>query len=70
MSSICIIYVIHYSGNAIRKVIQERIHKRSFQHWIEVEYGFQLIGIKNISGQPQKPYRTAFIELIKRQLKK
>ncbi len=35
-------------ANEIRKAVQEVLHKRPFQSWREIEYGFSLIGVKDI----------------------
>ncbi len=34
-------------ANEIRKVVQQTLHKRPFQSWERVEYGFSLIGVKD-----------------------
>lgn len=38
-------------ANEIRKAIQKVLHKRPFQSWREVEYGFSLLGYKNLAGR-------------------
>lgn len=35
-------------ANEIRKVVQKTLHKRPFQSWREIEYGFCLIGYSNL----------------------
>lgn len=35
-------------ANEIRKVVQQTLHKRPFQSWREIEYGFSLIGVKDL----------------------
>jgi hypothetical protein len=35
-------------ANEIRKVVQETLHKRPFQSWREIEYGFSIIGCKDL----------------------
>ena len=57
-------------ANEIRKAIQELLHKRPFQSWREIEYAFQLIGIKNLSGQLQNEFNVGDMKPIKAQLNK
>ncbi len=38
-------------ANEIRKAVQEVLHKRPFQSWREIEYGFCLIGYKNLGKE-------------------
>lgn len=35
-------------ANEIRKAVQQVLHKRPFQSWREIEYGFSLIGFKDL----------------------
>jgi hypothetical protein len=56
--------------NEIRIVIQDLLHKRTFQSWQELEEGFKLIGISGISGTLQDAYKVANIKPIKSQLNK
>lgn len=35
-------------ANEIRKAVQKTLHKRPFQSWREIEYGFSLIGCKDL----------------------
>ena len=35
-------------ANEVRKAVQEILHKRPFQSWREIEYGFSLIGYSSI----------------------
>ncbi|WP_146095668.1 HEPN domain-containing protein [Xanthomonas arboricola] len=59
-------------ANEIRKVVQKTLHKRPFQSWREIEYGFSLIGVKDLG----KTLRTAHslsiddLENLKNQLNK
>jgi hypothetical protein len=38
-------------ANEIRKVVQEALHKRPFQSWREIEYGFCLLGCKDLGKE-------------------
>lgn len=38
-------------ANEIRKAVQETLHRRPFQSWREIEYGFSLIGCKNLAKE-------------------
>lgn len=59
-------------ANEIRKVVQQTLHKRPFQSWREIEYGFTLIGCKDLG----KALKTAHslsagdLDAIKDQLNK
>lgn len=55
-------------ANEVRKEVQELLHKRPFQSWREVEYGFELLGVKNFAGQVQAAYGTGDIRPIQTQL--
>lgn len=44
-------------ANEIRKVVQETLHKRPFQSWREIEYGFCLIGYKNLGKSLKQTHR-------------
>jgi hypothetical protein len=55
-------------GNIVRQKIQEVLYKRSFQSFREIEYAFQLIGVKNLSVQLQTAYAVADIKPQKAQL--
>jgi hypothetical protein len=35
-------------ANEIRKAVQTTLHKRPFQSWREIEYGFCLVGVKDL----------------------
>lgn len=57
-------------ANEIRKVVQEVLHKRPFQSWREIEYGFSLIGFKDL-GKSLKAAHTLSsqdLEALKEQL--
>lgn len=56
-------------ANEIRKVVQEVLHKRPFQSWREIEYGFSLIGYKDIGKSLKTAHNmsTADLEAIKEQ---
>jgi len=59
-------------ANEIRKVVQQTLHKRPFQSWREIEYGFSLIGIKDL-GKTLKTTHTLSnddLEALKNQLNK
>lgn len=59
-------------ANEIRKAVQQVLHKRPFQSWREIEYGFSLIGCKDLG----RALRTAHslssqdLESLKEQLNK
>jgi len=57
-------------SNEIRNAVQEILHKRPFQSWREIEYAFQLIGVKNLTGQMQNEFRLADMQPVKNQLNK
>lgn len=59
-------------ANEIRKAVQQVLHKRPFQSWREIEYGFSLIGCKDL-GKALKTAHTLSpqdLELLKEQLNK
>jgi hypothetical protein len=59
-------------ANEIRKVVQETLHKRPFQSWREIEYGFSLIGCKDL-GKAIRDAHTLSpqdLDAIKEQLNK
>lgn len=56
--------------NIVRKKVQELLHKRPFQSYREIEYAFQLLGIKNLTAQLQKAYAVADLKAQKAQLGK
>ena len=55
-------------ANIVRKKVQELLHKRPFQSYREIEYAFNLLGIKDLSGQLQKLYGVGDMKAIKAQL--
>ncbi len=55
-------------ANAVRKKIQEVLHKKPFQSWREIQYAYELIGITNLDGQLQSAYGSADIKEQKAQL--
>lgn len=56
-------------ANEIRKVVQRVLHKRPFQSWREIEYGFSLIGCKDIGKSLRTTHNlsTADLEAIQDQ---
>lgn len=57
-------------ANEVRKAVQEILHKRPFQSWREVEYGFCLIGVTGLAGKLQGTLGVGDFTPIKRQLNK
>ncbi|MBR9883423.1 MAG: hypothetical protein GYB21_07085 [Oceanospirillales bacterium] len=57
-------------ANEIRKAVQEILHKRPFQNWREVEYGFCLIGVKGLAGKLQSHFGVGDFNPIRNQLNK
>lgn len=57
-------------ANIVRKKVQELLHKRPFQSFREIEYAFQLLGIKNLVAQLQTAYGVGDVKLQKEQLGK
>ena len=45
-------------ANEIRNVVQQALHKRPFQSWSEIEYGFGLLGYTNISKEIKEQTAT------------
>lgn len=57
-------------ANEIRKAVQDILHKRPFQSWREVEYGFCLIGVTRLAGKLQSSFRVRDFNPIKKKLNK
>tara|TARA_R110000782_G_scaffold191199_2_gene281041 strand:- start:160 stop:930 length:771 start_codon:yes stop_codon:yes gene_type:complete len=57
-------------ANEIRKAVQEILHKRPFQSWREVEYGFCLIGVTGLAGKLQGIFGVGDFSPIKKHLNK
>lgn len=55
-------------ANEVRKKVQEILHKRSFQGWRDLEFGFELIGITGLNGRLQTAMGVADIGVIRDQL--
>ena len=55
-------------SNIVRKKVQELLHKRPFQSFREIDYAFNLLGVKNLSGQLQAAYGVGDMKPIKMQL--
>lgn len=55
-------------ANDVRVVVQEHLHRRPFQSWREVKYGFELIGVTDLAGKLQAAYKVGDIAPIKEQL--
>ena len=56
------------TANIVRIKLQELLHKKPFQSWREIEYAFNLLGIKNLSGQLQILYGLGNLKDKKAQL--
>jgi hypothetical protein len=59
-------------ANEIRKVVQKVLHKRPFQSWREIEYGFSLIGCKDLGKALRNAHSISpqDLESLKEQLNK
>jgi hypothetical protein len=55
-------------ANEIRIVLQELLHKRTFQSWRELEEGFKLIGINGLAGHLQVLYGVGNMKPIQMEL--
>jgi hypothetical protein len=55
-------------ANAIRKAVQEEIHKRPYQSWRDIETALALIGISGVAGKLQTLYRAPSFDPYKKQL--
>ena len=50
-------------ANEIRNVVQKALHKRPFQSWSEIEYGFNLLGYTNISKEIKEKTNSTDVEI-------
>ena len=55
-------------ANIVRKKVQELLYKRPFQSFREIEYAFQLLGVKNLEAQLRTAYGVVDLKAIKTQL--
>src|SRR5690606_28605053 len=55
-------------ANIVRKKVQELLHKRPFQSYRDIEYAFNLLGIKNLTGQLQAAYGAPDLKAVKSEL--
>lgn len=57
-------------ANEVRKAVQNLLHRRPFQNWRDIEYAFELLGVKGLTGILQKAYGLADISPVRSQLNK
>lgn len=57
-------------ANIVRKKVQDLLHRRPFQSYREIEYAFQLLGVRNLATQLQTAYAVADLKAQKAQLGK
>lgn len=55
-------------ANIVRKKVQELLHKRPFQSYREIEYAFNLLGVKDLARQLQTAYGVGDLKALKDQL--
>jgi RiboL-PSP-HEPN len=55
-------------ANEVRHILQESLHQRTFQSWSEIEYAFELVGVKGLAGQIQAATHAPTIQPLKKQL--
>ena len=55
-------------ANEVRKKVQEILHKRPFQSWREIEFGFELLGVTNFGGQVQGAFGIGDVAPIRKRL--
>lgn len=57
-------------ANEVRKKVQELLHLRPFQSWREIDYAFQLLGIKDLASKVQTSMHIGNISTVKNPLNK
>ena len=55
-------------ANIVRKKVQELLHKKPFQSYREIEYAFNLLGVKDLAKQLQTAYGVGDLKAFKSQL--
>jgi len=55
-------------ANEVRKKIQEILHKRPFQSWVDLEYAFELLGITTLASQLRAAYNVQDVKSIRDKL--
>lgn len=55
-------------ANIVRKKVQDLLHKRPFQSYRDIEYAFNLLGVKDFAKQLQTAYGVGDLKAFKSQL--